>query len=107
MPPAPATPSSSLKIEVNQADAKNQAGVINMGWWGFALQPNTDIQGLASTPRRGLRGYRPGDRQPGQRPDRQDAGHGERWTAVGTDWKQYTFTLKTGAIEASALRIIS
>src|SRR5215469_10314387 len=36
---------SSLRIEIAQADAQNQAGVINTGWWGFALKPNTEYKG--------------------------------------------------------------
>ena len=40
-------------------------------------------------------------REPGERRHRQSGCHRDR-DGVGTDWKQFTFTLKTGAMEASA-----
>jgi alpha-N-arabinofuranosidase len=89
-----------LKIEVAKADARNQAGVLNEGWWGMALRPYTTYKGsfwakadsaamgpmtvtlisnnsgtvLASTTVSGL-------------------------TA---EWKQFSYALTTGAIEPSA-----
>ncbi len=35
----------SLKIDVKTADAQNQAGVLNEGYWGMSLQPNTTYSG--------------------------------------------------------------
>jgi len=35
----------SLKLEVTQADANNQAGVLNGGYWGMAVKPNTTYKG--------------------------------------------------------------
>jgi alpha-L-arabinofuranosidase len=90
----------SLRLEVAEADASSQAGVLNEGYWGMPLHPNTAYKGsfyakedsaavgpvtislvanlsgkvLASTTVSGL-------------------------TAI---WKQYSFTLKTGGIESSA-----
>ena len=37
--------SSSLRLDVQQADAKNQAGALNVGYWGFALRPDTTYNG--------------------------------------------------------------
>ena len=36
---------SSLKLEVEQADPKNQAGVLNVGYWGIPLRPATTYKG--------------------------------------------------------------
>ena len=35
----------SLRLEVKQADLQNQAGVLNDGYWGMALRPNTTYKG--------------------------------------------------------------
>src|SRR5579863_9565059 len=42
--PSTALP-NSLKIEIEQADAHNQAGALNVGWWGMALRHNTEYKG--------------------------------------------------------------
>src|SRR5579871_615621 len=42
--PSTALP-QSLKLEVTQADAQNQAGVLNEGYWGIAVRPNTTYNG--------------------------------------------------------------
>jgi alpha-N-arabinofuranosidase len=91
---------SSLKIDVKQADAQNQAGLINTGWWGFAVQPATEYKGSLYA-RAGASDMGPltvslvAD-QTGKTLAT------AKIPAVGTDWKQYTFTLKTGAIEAGS-----
>ncbi len=36
---------SSLKLEIEQADPKNQAGVLNVGYWGIPLRPATTYKG--------------------------------------------------------------
>src|SRR5437879_9727205 len=35
----------SLRLEATQADAENQAGVLNGGYWGMPLKPNTTYKG--------------------------------------------------------------
>src|SRR6185437_1001013 len=35
----------SLKLEVTQADMQNQAGVLNQGYWGIPVSPNTTYSG--------------------------------------------------------------
>src|ERR1700739_498996 len=42
--PSTALP-TSLKIDIEQADAHNQAGVLNQGWWGMALHHDTEYKG--------------------------------------------------------------
>ncbi|HET6170522.1 MAG TPA: carbohydrate binding domain-containing protein, partial [Terracidiphilus sp.] len=36
---------TSMRLDVQQADPHHPAGVINEGWWGFALRPNTTYKG--------------------------------------------------------------
>ena len=35
----------SLRLDVTKADPQNQAGVLNQGFWGMALRPNTTYKG--------------------------------------------------------------
>jgi len=42
--PSAALP-SSLKLTVTQADASNQAGIVNSGYWGIPLRTNTSYAG--------------------------------------------------------------
>ncbi len=90
----------SLKIEVKQADAQNQAGVLNQGYWGMALQPDTTYKGsfYAKT-------------------DSTDAGPVDvslvsddtgkavaqaHVAALSSQWARYDFSLRTGNIKPSA-----
>jgi alpha-N-arabinofuranosidase len=86
---------TSLKLEVKQADAQNQAGLINTGWWGFALQPNTEYKGSfyarASAADMGPVTVSLVADQSGK------ALATAKVDTVGTDWKQYSFALKTAA----------
>src|ERR1035438_6339198 len=36
---------SSLRLDVQQADGHNQAGILNVGYWGMPLRPNTTYKG--------------------------------------------------------------
>jgi alpha-N-arabinofuranosidase len=84
--------SSSLRLDVAQADAKNQAGALNPGYWGFALRPNTTYKGSfyakAGSPDLGpVTVSLVSD----------DTGKAITTTTVpsiGADWKQYNFALK-------------
>ena len=91
---------SSLRVEISEADARNQAGVLNTGWWGMALHPNTEYKGSLYA-----------------KADSSDVGPltvslvsnntgkavaSASVTGVGAEWKQFTFSLKTGAIEPSS-----
>ena len=91
---------SSLKIEIEQADGKNQAGVLNTGWWGMALKPNTTYNGSfyakAGSADLGPISVSLVNDNTGK-PVASATVNG-----VGSEWKQYTFTLHTGAIEPSS-----
>ena len=92
--------SKSLKIEIEQADERNQAGVLNTGWWGMALHANTEYKGSL---------YAKAD-STALGPITVSLVNDLTGKAVATrtvngitsDWKQYTVALKTGAIEPSA-----
>ena len=84
---------SSMRIDIAQADAKNQAGALNPGYWGFALRPNTSYKGsfYAKASASNL-----GPVTVSLVSD--DTGRAITATTVpitGADWKQYEFTLKT------------
>ena len=97
--PSSARP-NSLRLDVAQASAHSPAGVLNVGWWGMALHPNTTYHGSfyakASAADVGpvtvsLVGN--------------DSGKtlaSATVSGVGTGWQQFPFTLKTGAIAASS-----
>jgi alpha-N-arabinofuranosidase len=96
--PSEALP-SSLRLDVEKADAQNQAGVLNVGYWGFALKPDTTYKGSFYA-----------------KADSADLGpvtvslvsddtgkiiSTASVSNIGADWKQFSFTLKTGAIQPS------
>ncbi len=97
--PSDALP-SSLRLDVEHADAHNQAGVLNVGWWGFALRPETTYKGsfyakAGSSDLGAVTVSLVSD----------DTGKAAATTtvpAVVTDWKQYEFVLKTGALQPSS-----
>ena len=90
---------SSLKLEVARADTQNQAGVLNVGYWGMPVRPDTLYKGSFYA----------------------KAGSGDLGAvtislvndttgravatatvpSLTTSWKQYQFTLKTGALQPS------
>jgi alpha-N-arabinofuranosidase len=97
--PSTALP-KSLKLEIEQADEKNPAGVLNVGWWGMGLHANTSYKGSlyakAGSADLGAVTVSLVDDNSGK------AVASANLNGVGTDWKEYTFTLKTGTIEPSA-----
>jgi alpha-N-arabinofuranosidase len=86
---------TSLKLEVTQADPQNQAGVLNTGWWGMALKPNTEYKGSfyakTNAPDIGPVTVSLVANQNGS------ALASTTVQGTGTEWKQFTFTLRTGA----------
>ncbi|MBS1804283.1 MAG: alpha-N-arabinofuranosidase [Acidobacteria bacterium] len=96
--PSTALP-NSLKIEISQADAQSPAGVLNTGWWGYSLHPNTTYQGSfyakADATALGPITVSLINDNTGK------AVATATVTGANTEWKQYTFTLKTGAIQPS------
>lgn len=91
---------NSLRLDVKQADAHNQAGILNVGWWGMALRPDTIYKGSFYA-RAGA-----GDIGPVTVSLVDDSsGKPVATTTVAslaTGWKQYEFTLKTGAMQPSS-----
>jgi alpha-N-arabinofuranosidase len=102
--PSTALP-TSLKIEISQADGRNQAGVLNTGWWGMALRPNTTYDGSF---------YAKGE--PGATAPltvsliSDNTGHQLATASIPPltkDWKRYSFKLKTGAMQSSSANHLS
>ena len=97
--PSTALP-NSLKIEIEQADVHNQAGALNVGWWGMALHHNTEYKGSfyakADSANMGPISVSLVNDDTGK------AVASATVNGVGRDWKQFTFTLKTGAMEPSS-----
>jgi alpha-N-arabinofuranosidase len=86
---------TSLKLEIEKASPGNQAGVINVGFWGMPVRPSTEYKGSfyakAGSPDLGAVTVSLVGDQSGKPVATATV------TAIGTDWKQYTFTLKTVA----------
>jgi len=91
---------NSLKLMVNSASETEPAGVRNNGFWGYPLRPNTEYKaslyaksdgGAIGPLRISLVSNSSG----------KSVASGEI-ASVGGDWKQYSATLKTGEIAASA-----
>jgi alpha-N-arabinofuranosidase len=89
-----------LKIEIAKADANNRAGVLNQGWWGMALQPQTVYQGSfwakADSEAIGAVTVALVSNATGKNVSTATV------SGLTTEWKQHTFTLKTGVIQPSA-----
>ncbi len=97
--PSAALP-NSLKIEIEQADAHNQAGALNGGWWGMTLHHDTEYKGsfyakADSTSLGPITVSLVND-------DTGKAVASATVNGIGADWKQFAFTLKTGAMEPSS-----
>ncbi|QHN03282.1 alpha-N-arabinofuranosidase [Granulicella sp. WH15] len=90
----------SLKVTVAHADSANQAGVLNEGYWGMAVRPETTYTGSFYA-----------------RPDATMAGPvtvslisnksgaavaSATVPALSTGWKQYSYTMKTGQLQAGS-----
>ncbi len=92
--PSAALP-ASLKMTVTQADATNAYGLRNRGWWGVPLRANTaytgslyakgDAAGIAAGITISLVANNTGK-----------VLAAAKLATLTADWKQYSFTLKTG-----------
>ena len=91
---------TSLKLDVKQADHDNRAAVLNEGWWGMALRPDTQYTGSfyakADTAALGPVAISLVNDNTGDLVATASSG------PVTTEWKRYEFTLKTGSIKTSA-----
>ncbi len=87
----------SLRVDVSQASVSSPAGVLNGGYWGIPLRPNTTYQGSFYAKQDSV----------GEVTASLVANQSGKVLAsavvsgIGAEWKQYEFTLKTGAIEPS------
>ncbi len=90
----------SLRLDVTQADAGSPTGVLNSGYWGMALRPNTTYQGTfyakEDSPQVGPVTVSLVANQSGE------TIASAAVSGIGTAWQQYHFTLKTGEVEPSA-----
>jgi alpha-L-arabinofuranosidase len=97
--PSTALP-ASLKVKIEQADAHDRAGVLNVGWWGMALRRDTEYKGSfyakTDSAEFGPLSVSLVNDNTGK------AVASASVTGVGSEWKQFNFVLKTGAVEASA-----
>lgn len=86
---------TSLRLEVTQADDRNPAGVLNDGYWGIPVRPNTTYHGSfyaktdSATPLPVTVKL--------VNDDTGDADATATVSGVGSSWAQYSFTLKTAA----------
>ena len=91
---------ASAKLEVTKADANSRAGLLNEGYWGFAVRPNTRYAGSL---------YAKSD-SPAPLPLRialiaDQSGQVLASASVpvaGAEWKPYKFELRSGQVAASA-----
>ena len=97
--PSSALP-TSLKIDIEQADARDQAGALNQGWWGMALHHDTEYKGSfyakADSANIGPVTVSLVNDDSGK------AIATATVSGIGADWKQFPFALKTGAMEPSS-----
>ena len=83
----------SLKVIVKQADAANPLAIVNGGWWGMAIRPNTTYTGSF---------YGKADADETVKVSLVSDITGKTLASatvpsVGKDWKKYDYTLRTGA----------
>jgi alpha-L-arabinofuranosidase len=90
----------SLKISVKQASPGNDAGIQNDGYWGIPVRPDTTYQASfyakTDTPTLGPVKISIVNNESGE------AVASATIPIIGTDWKQYSATLKTGHVGVSA-----
>ena len=97
--PSAALPHSA-KLEVSKADANNRAGLLNEGYWGIAVRPNTRYSGsfFAKSDSEGplpVRLALVAD-QSGQ------VVASASVALAGAAWREYKFEMRTGQVVASA-----
>lgn len=97
--PSEALP-NSLRIDITEASAAGPAGVLNEGYWGMALRPNTTYTGSLYA-KEDSAAVGPITVSLVQNQSGKVVATATI-SGITTDWKQYPFTLKTGAVEPSA-----
>jgi alpha-L-arabinofuranosidase len=95
----------SLRLDVSSAGAQSSAGLLNTGYWGMAVRPNTTYHGSffakVSSAAVGPVTVALIANQTGRVLALTQV------TGIGTDWKQYAYTLKTRAVEPSQANHLS
>ncbi len=90
----------SLRIKIETADASNQAGVQNAGFWGFPVRPKTayraSFYAKAANESMGPVTVTLRDDNTGE-----DVATG-LVPSLGTEWQRYEVTLNTGDVQTSA-----
>jgi alpha-N-arabinofuranosidase len=95
--PSAALP-ASLKITVEQADAKDSYGLRNGGWWGVPVRGNTTYTGLVWAKGDAAAAGGAAVRVSLVADDSGKVLASYLLPVLTTEWKQYNFTMKTGAI---------
>jgi alpha-N-arabinofuranosidase len=92
--------SSSGKLEVKKADSNNPAGLLNEGYWGIAVRPNTEYTGsFFSKSDQAM----PLPVQISLVADQSGKVLAKASvTVTGTAWKEYKFSMRSGTVAASA-----
>lgn len=90
----------SLKLTIEQADESHRAGLENEGFWGIAVRPDTVYKGSFYA-KQGSSPVGPLTVSLANDYTGKTAASATVETS-GTEWKQYTFELKTGAVETSS-----
>jgi alpha-N-arabinofuranosidase len=90
----------SIKVIVKSAGAAEEAGILNDGYWGIPVRPDTTYQASfyakADSPSIGPVKISIVSNETGE------AVASATVPSISTDWKQYSATLKTGAVSVSA-----
>ena len=87
----------SIKLTVTSASAAEPAGLRNQGYWGYPLKPNMTY---ATSLYAKAEGAGPLHLDLVSNKTGKSVAHAEI-AGIGSEWKQYKTTLKTGSIEAS------
>jgi alpha-N-arabinofuranosidase len=88
----------SMRLTITDASASNEAGVANSGFWGMAVRPNTTYSGSFYAKAQGV-----GTAHARLISDTTGAVLADATIVITDgDWKQYSYTMKTGAAPATS-----
>ena len=89
----------SIKLTVSSASPAEPAGLRNQGYWGYPLRPNVAYK-FSMYAKADSAGFGPLHVDLVNNKTGRSVAHGEV-ASLGSEWKQYTVTLRTGQIEPS------
>ena len=98
--PSAALPASE-KITVDQADSASPYGIRNGGWWGVPVKPNTSYTGSVYA-KADKDGMAAGVKVSLVSNETGKVLASAKLPGLTGDWKQYSFTMKTGALTESS-----